>query len=739
MNQTQIMFSNNGKVSVRQMHRLLVLEIFGISSLVLPGVLAKVCQNDGFFAILTAAILWAVLIRMILQCRYKKEKNQNCRENTGMGPQGNKYEDAKGNADKDAKGSANKDVRAEFNGDLQPGTTWVSKIRSLVFVIVFCIAGGFLLYVLSSLVENQLLETGYLWFVVLTVLFAGGYGIIRGMECRARIYEILFWFLIVPLLFVMILGTFEVKADYWLPIFNCGWKSFGLGILISMAAMSPALISVLFLPFCTNQERAVTAAPRAALVAGGFDAVLYLLLLGVFQWKFLAQLRYPVVSLMAVVQMPGDLFERQDALMTAIWFFCLFALFHSLCHYGALYLQKLRNHSAKTVGGGTRQVVIVMALVLIAGLVFLLNGCGKKEPEESMYPLAIGVQAVDKVSDAEAKSVMADGGARSVSTDGNELLDVFYAWPVPGGSDSSKSDVAAGDVFEKASAPTMFDAQTMVSENTDKTLDFNHLKVLALNVNILEDEEQMEQLLYYFKENENMAWNTCVIAMEEDVGELFTEEMASDSKSLGLYLEQMLRGRQDLKADATVTVKDLMSLYLNRAETILIPQLSTASGKPQIDGYRIYARRTDHGVVSPEEASYGYLLLNLAKSIQFSLPDGNYVTVQDLRLEREFTDADREKLTQRVKVFGTVKMSASTSVSVAKQDEILSEATNTLREELTRLVRSVREDHQADITGSFLVLPGYEREIWKLYQDNPDAYEKKLTTEIDVSLKMLNL
>lgn len=711
MKQTQVMFSGNGKVSVRQMYRLLILEIFGISSLILPGNLARICQNDGFFAILAAAILWAILLRVILRCRYRREQ---------------------------------KNGQADTMPDPRSDVTLLSKIRSLIFMVICSIAGGFLLYVLSSLVENQLLDTGYLWLVVLTVLFAGGYGIIRGLECRARMYEVLFWFLIVPLLFVMILGTFEVKADYWLPVFACGWRSFGLGVLLSMAAMSPALISVLFLPFCAEQEKAVRAASRAVLAAGIFDAVLYLLLLGVFQWKFLSQLRYPAISLMAVVQMPGDLFERQDALMTAIWFFCLFALFHSLCHYGALYLQKFwrgTGNLAKASGKGKRQVIIVMVLVLIAGLVFLLNGCGKREPEESMYPLAIGVQTVDKVSEAEARSVMADGGARSVSTDDKELLDVFYAWPVPGGSDSSKSDAAAGDVFEKESAPTLFDAQTMVSENTDKTLDFNHLKVLVLNVNILKDEEQMQQLLYYFKENENMAWNTCVIVMEEDVESLFTEEMASGSKSLGLYLEQMLRGREDLKSDATVTVKDLMSLYLNQAETILIPQLSTASGKPEIDGYRIYARRTDHGVISPEEASYGYLLLNLAKSVSFSLPDGNYVTVQDLRLEREFADlvSQEEVLMQKIRVTGTVKMSTSTSVSRAKQDEILSEATKVLREELNRLVQSVREGHQADITGSFLVLPGYERDVWKLYRDNPDAYEKKLRTQIEVSLKMLNL
>ena len=41
-----------------------------------------------------------------------------------------------------------------------------------------------------------------------------------------------------------------------------------------------------------------------------------------------------MILLMAVVKLPGEFFERQDAIMTGIWFFCLFALFASLLFYG---------------------------------------------------------------------------------------------------------------------------------------------------------------------------------------------------------------------------------------------------------------------------------------------------------------------------------------------------------------------------------------------------------------------
>lgn len=158
---------------------------------------------------------------------------------------------------------------------------------------IFAIAGGFLLYILTSLVENQLLDTGYLWIVVLTLLFAGGYGIIRGIECRARIYEILFWILVIPLVIVLILAAFEVKSTYWLPVFFCGWKQFVLGVMLSMAAFSPAAVSFFFFPSCARPEGLQGAATFALGSAVFLNVVLYMQLLGSFSLEVFVRTPVP--------------------------------------------------------------------------------------------------------------------------------------------------------------------------------------------------------------------------------------------------------------------------------------------------------------------------------------------------------------------------------------------------------------------------------------------------------------
>lgn len=119
----------------------------------------------------------------------------------------------------------------------------------------------------------------------------------------------------------------------------------------------------------------------------------------------------------------------------------------------------------------------------------LLNGCGLKEPEERLYPLALGV------SQAE------------------EEYNISYAWPVTSGNDSSTGN-ASPDSMETLRARSLFEGEKIASENTDRTMDFNHLKALVLDTSILSEEAKMEDLLAYFIENENMAWNTCVFVMD---------------------------------------------------------------------------------------------------------------------------------------------------------------------------------------------------------------------------------
>ena len=66
-----------------------------------------------------------------------------------------------------------------------------------------------------------------------------------------------------------------------------------------------------------------------------------MLLVGNFGVNSLANLRFPVITLMSTIQFEGNFLKRMDALMLAVWFFTLYALLNLHLHYGVRMLKEL--------------------------------------------------------------------------------------------------------------------------------------------------------------------------------------------------------------------------------------------------------------------------------------------------------------------------------------------------------------------------------------------------------------
>ena len=62
---------------------------------------------------------------------------------------------------------------------------------------------------------------------------------------------------------------------------------------------------------------------------------------------------------------------------------------------------------------------------------------------------------------------------------------------------------------------------------------------------------------------------------------------------------------------------------------------------------------------------------------------------------------------------------------------------NAIQTMLNDFCAKQREQNKVDITDSFQKLAGYDRTLWELYRNNPEAYGKKLHTDIRFSLKLL--
>ncbi len=342
------MFSENQKISKRQITRLLIYDVTGISTLLLPPVLANVAGKDGIFCIFLALIPAYLFVKLMEKLQKKMDAAYPVyiRKSTPKAVAGTLY---------------------------------------VVYYILGILLAGFALYVLSNLIQTSLLEEESFWIISICILLLGGYGILGGIEGRARIYEILFWFLMIPLLLMLLLSVRDVRSDYWTPILTSDISQIlkGTGLVLAFYLI---VYFVLFLgEFELRRGDGIRAAKTTLKVAALLNGVVYLIVLGMFGQESLKGMKYPVITLMSMIKLPGDFLERQDAFMVAIWFFTIYALVNGSMFYSTEVLKELINRKGKK-----RYVLVTVVLTFLSCAMFYRSAFWLQIGRDYLVYIAVG-------------------------------------------------------------------------------------------------------------------------------------------------------------------------------------------------------------------------------------------------------------------------------------------------------------------------------------------------------------
>lgn len=115
-----------------------------------------------------------------------------------------------------------------------------------------------------------------------------------------------------------------------------------------------------------------------------------------------------------------------------------------------------------------------------------------------------------------------------------------------------------------------------------KEKDYNHLKVLVLEEDLLEQQKLYESTLNEIAEKEIFPRNTYVCVMD-DMDELFEMEKEI-SQDLGTYLEEYLKSHE-AKKDRLLTLGDLLDEQANQLFVLYLPYLDVEENKLEWNGY----------------------------------------------------------------------------------------------------------------------------------------------------------
>lgn len=697
------MFSENNQISGRQVFRLLTYDFLGMGTLLLPTMLADTAGRDGIFCIL-AGILSTFLYLKLLRYLLKGMK------------------------------TSYPDFLKQKCGKVCGYVLWGG------YFLYFILMASYTAYLFSTLMLNGLVENISFYLVLLLILLLAFYGMAGGIEGRARVYEMLFWFLMIPLFLMLFAACREVKPAYWSPVFVADGKEMLSGSYYVLFCYSMVSIVLFLKEYVADRKKCVGAAEKAVWFSGGVFAALYLILIGLFGVGALAQMKFPAVTMMSRVQVTGGFLKRTDAFMFSIWFFTLYAMLNSMVFYSGNLAEKVIRDCGGYLEGKKRMLPYLILLLLVYGVTVLFYrnqqflDCVTFLLWKIGTPFVVGVPVLLCLTGERKKH---NKKVRVLV-----LVCFLFGCLFLQGCNVAELEDKAFPVLLNIRDQDDFQNVWLNHEYAgNKEVDYNHLKVVLIERSFLEKEAEVEDMLSMLEQEKEVPWNAYVMTTES-CDRLAQTEGELDVL-LGNYLEELLENTSGIDQKAYPTLGMLYEERVNHLETLYIPfvdiegeqsgAVQDDTEKPQITAYEVWKRGRAAGLVDTDTAREAFFTQNFADDYTLQLAPELYVKVD--------AASCRVKETEKIGVGGLTEQIVT--VTVTGEGEILSgtvsasekeQLLNTRMEDYLNAAAAHALEKEIDITNSYRNLGADNRTWYFKYQNTPAAYEKDIKIQYLVKI-----
>lgn len=739
------MFSENNQISGRQVFRLLTYDFLGMGTLLLPTMLADTAGRDGIFCLL-AGILSTFLYLKLLRYLLKGMK------------------------------TSYPDFLKQKCGKVCGYVLWGG------YFLYFILMASYTAYLFSTLMLSGLVENISFYLVLLLILLLAFYGMAGGIEGRARVYEMLFWFLMIPLFLMLFAACREVKPAYWSPVFVADGKEMLNGSYYVFFCYSMVSIVLFLKEYVSDDKKHISAAEKAVGFSGGVFAVLYLILIGLFGVEALAQMKFPAVTMMSRVQVTGGFLKRTDAFMFSIWFFTLYAMLNSMVFYSGNLAEKVIRDCGGYLEGKKRMLPYLILLLLVYGVAILFYRNQQILDSVTFLlwkigtPFVVGVPVQLCLTGRKPNRGMEERSSKENKDERKNhkkkvrvvvLACFLFGCLFLQGCNVAELEDKAFPVLLNIRDQDDFQNVWLNHEYAgNKEVDYNHLKVVLIERSFLEKEAEVEDMLSMLEQEKEIPWNAYVMTTES-CDRLAQTEGELDVL-LGNYLEELLENTSGIDQKAYPTLGMLYEERANHLETLYIPfvdiegeqsgaveddtkkekqsvtvwddtgkeeeeQQPGMTGKPQITAYEVWKRGRAAGLVDTDTARAAFFTQNFADDYTLQLAPELYVKVDAASCRvKETEKIGAGGLTEQivaVTVTGEGEILSGT-VSASEKEQLL----NTRMEDYLNAIASHALENEIDITNSYRNLGADNRTWYFKYQNTPAAYEKDIKIQYLVKI-----
>lgn len=553
------MFSNNGKISNHQTVRLLILDVFTGACLFLPMALPRLAGEGGFLALILGLLLTLtdgfVLSRTLEKCE-------------------SRY------------------IPKLGGGWLGDVLRWLYGLRCFSALV-------FLMGMFSSVLSETFLYTMPKWLVIAAMTFVLIYGSTKGIEVRARLSEILFYLILIPILLIGLFSIPEGDIFRLLTFSETSFSGIVQGILVTWVLMAPVEWMLYIAPEDPN-EKPFRIFAWALGIGGGLTALIYALCVTVLSVEGMAGERWPTVILMQIVRIPGGFLSRQDGLMLSFWIFAMFislsgALSHTIELWrfgkmkvrGRVWVCALAGAALAWRLGTQRQFLNIYFLwMLFSGAVLLwivpcFVGLSRKRARKigmMVFALCLigSLTGCENYVELENRAfVMALG----VDLGEEEAYRFTYTFPdleaLTGNGSSAKYPPMTLE------ADSLQKSEDKYNSMSGKSLDYGQVKIIVLGKEVVSDREKLKGLLEEIRNDPEFARTMLVcesLTSGEEVLELDEEVVGS----IGIYMEEMFENNGKHLGISSVILNDVILKMETTDVSEILPKVYIYDEKPRI-------------------------------------------------------------------------------------------------------------------------------------------------------------
>lgn len=341
------------------------------------------------------------------------------------------------------------------------------------------------------------------------------------------------------------------------------------------------------------------------------------------------------------------------------------------------------------------------AVIAICCLLPHLAACGGTELENKHFPLAVVVG--QKGTHCQVNYL-----SQNLSEVANERAD-------------GSNITACG-----AAAETYYETQKTFEKNNRCQLDLSHTKAVIFQKGFLE-KGSLPLFLETVRREQTYAQNTLVYLSDTSM-DVLTELNGTLEIPLGSYLEQMTENEQEIGAQAVVTLGALLKEQANSSRTLLLPVLKEVNDLPVIHAYEILQNFTHKGRISTDQAQIYYLAANQLEQMNLSMTKEVQVRLSNLKCRREF-GLENGMAVQHLYVSADAEPVTGTVDASTLETE--------LSNRILEVCRLLKEEQQADITDSYRHLALRAPELYRIYENQSEAYQKNLEYRVQVNIRLL--